>query len=154
MEKLLFEKKFSFVSSTWEQQKSLGELLSLKEQTILYFYPKDNTPWCSVEARDFTCMKQDFEALGFQIIGVSKDSIKSHEKFVQAKELDIILISDPDLLIHNAFWAYWEKKMCGKTCMGTIRSTFLLDKKGNILKEWKWVKAKGHVEKVFEEVAK
>ena len=154
MEKSLLEASFSLVSAKWEQQKTLGELLSLKKQTILYFYPKDNTPWCSVEAHDFSCMKQDFDALGIQIIGVSKDSTKSHEKFMQAKELDIILISDTDLVLHNAFWAYGEKKMCGKTCMGTIRSTFLLDKKGNILKEWRWVRAKWHVEKVLEEVGK
>lgn len=141
------------VISWWEYKKdTLKDLLSKTPRTILYFYPKDNTPWCSLEAKSFTCLKQSFSDLWIHIIWVSKDSIDSHNKFIEKQELDIDLISDPDLILHKEFWAYWEKNNYWKIVEWVIRSTFLLDDKGEILKAWKNVKATWHVEKVLKEI--
>jgi len=122
------------------------------KKTILYFYPKDNTPGCTKEAIDFTNLKKEFEDLGYQIVGVSKDSVETHKKFIQKHNLQISLISDPDLELHNKFWTYGEKKSYGKITMGTIRSTFVLGENCNILKEYRNVKATGHAERVLKEL--
>ena len=119
---------------------------------VLYFYPKDDTPWCTLEAQTFTRLKSDFSLLGIQIIGVSKDSEASHEKFITKCDLGIRLIADEDSSLHEQFWVIGEKKNYGKIYIGTIRSTFLLDEGGKILKEWRNVKATGHGEKVLREV--
>ena len=120
--------------------------------TLLYFYPKDDTPGCTLEAQTFTRLKSDFSLLGIQIIGVSKDSEASHEKFITKCDLGIRLIADEDSSLHEQFWVIGEKKNYGKIYIGTIRSTFLLDEGGKILKEWRNVKATGHGEKVLREV--
>lgn len=120
------------------------------KKIVLYFYPKDNTAGCTAEALDFTAHKDDFEKLGAVVIGVSKDSMKSHEKFIEKHSLDVELISDEDLSIQKEFDVWQMKKMCGKEYMGTVRSTFILDDEGNILKEFRNVKVKGHVEAVLE----
>jgi len=122
------------------------------EKTILYFYPKDNTPWCTKESKDFTELKKEFEKLWYKIIGVSKDSVNSHKKFIEKQSLDIPLISDPELLLHNKFWTYWEKKNYGKVSMWTIRSTFVLDEKCNIIKEYRNVKATNHAQRVLNDL--
>ena len=122
------------------------------KKTILYFYPKDNTPGCTKEAIDFTNLKKEFEDLGYQIVGVSKDSVETHKKFIQKHNLQIPLISDQDLELHNKFWTYGEKKSYGKITMGTIRSTFVLGENCNILKEYRNVKATGHAERVLKEL--
>jgi peroxiredoxin Q/BCP len=141
------------VVSMWEHKKdTLKNLLASHTKTILYFYPKDNTPWCSVEAKDFTCMKQKFDDLWIHIIWVSKDSLASHDKFIKDMELDIDLISDPELILHKEFGAFGEKNNYWKIVMWVIRSTFLLDNNGEIIRSWKNVKAKGHVEKVLKEI--
>lgn len=139
--------------------KSDGKIEKIKEKdickngkTILYFYPKDNTPWCTVEAKDFTNLKKEFQKLWYNIIWVSKDKISSHEKFLQKQELAIDLISDEDLILHKKFWAYGEKKSFWKTVVWVIRSTFILDKDCNIIKQYKNVKAKNHAEKVLKEL--
>ncbi len=130
----------------------LKNLLDKSSKTILYFYPKDNTPGCTLEAQDFTRLKKDFESLGIQIIGVSKDSESSHAKFRDKCNLGIELISDIDGKLHEAFGVIGEKKNYGKIYIGVIRSTFLLDQRGKILKEWRNVKAKGHAEKILKEL--
>ncbi len=130
----------------------LTNLLKKSPRTLLYFYPKDNTPGCTLEATDFTRLKWEFASLGTQIIGVSKDSEASHEKFVHSCGLGIELISDTDGSIHEQFGVIGEKKNYGKVYIGVIRSTFLLDQDGNILKEWRNVKATGHAEKVLREI--
>ena len=106
---------------------TLPTLLSRSPKTLLYFYPKDNTPGCTLEAQDFTRLKGEFANLGIQIIGVSKDSEVSHEKFTSSCNLGIDLISDTDGRLHEEFAVIGEKKNYGKAYIGIIRSTFLLD---------------------------
>lgn len=130
----------------------LSSLLKDSRKTLLYFYPKDNTPGCTLEAQDFTRLKKDFESLGIHIIGVSKDSDASHTKFRDSCSLGIDLISDTDGLLHDQFQVIGEKKNYGKVYIGVIRSTFLLGGDGKILKEWRNVKAKGHAEKILKEL--
>lgn len=109
-------------------QNLLSKVLFDSPRTLLYFYPKDNTPGCTLEAQDFTRLKNDFAKLGIQIIGVSKDSEVSHEKFTTSCGLGIPLISDVDGTLHEQFGVIGEKKNYGKVYIGVIRSTFLLDK--------------------------
>jgi peroxiredoxin Q/BCP len=130
-----------------------GKIYSLEsfrgKKLILYFYPKDNTPGCTSEAVDFTALKNEYEKEGFTIVGVSPDSVSSHAKFRTNHNLDIILLSDPDKKCAESYGAYGEKMNYGKTYMGIIRSTFVIDENGVILKAFKNVKAKGHADKVL-----
>lgn len=119
------------------------------ETTILYFYPKDNTSGCTQEACDFRENKNRWTSKA-QVVGVSPDSIKSHKSFKEKQNLNFILLSDPEHILSEAFGAWGEKSMYGKKYMGIIRSTFLIDKNGEVVKEWKKVKVKGHVEEVLE----
>ena len=119
---------------------------------MLYFYPKDNTPGCTTEANDFSQLAPEFEALGIQIIGVSKDSSASHAKFIENQMIAFELISDPNLDLHKYFWAYGEKNNYGKIVQWVIRSTFLLDQEGNILKEYRNVRAKWHAQRVLNDL--
>ena len=132
---------------------NLSSLLWESPRTLLYFYPKDDTPWCTLEAQDYTRLKSEFEKLGIQVIGVSKDSENSHAKFCNKYDLGITLVSDEDGSLHEQFGVIGEKKNYGKVYIGVIRSTFLLDSSGKILKEWRNVKATGHAEKVLREVS-
>lgn len=127
-------------------------MISASPYTILYFYPKDNTPGCSLEARTFSSLLSEFEQRGVQIIGVSRDSSDSHCSFISKQGLTIGLITDAELTLHRQFAARGEKKNYGKIYEGTIRSTFLLDSKGQILKERRNVKATGHAERVLKEI--
>ena len=131
---------------------NIRELTQGHEKTLLYFYPKDNTPGCTLEAQDFTRLKKDFEALGIHIIWVSKDSEASHAKFRESCSLGIDLIADTDSKLHEHFGVIGEKKNYGKVYVGVIRSTFLLDSSWKILHEWRNVKATGHAEKVLREI--
>jgi len=121
---------------------------------VLYFYPKDNTPGCSMEAMMFTKYKPEFEKNNTMIIGISKDSCSSHKKFIENKNLNLTLISDEDKEIHKEYGVWRTKKFMGREFLGTIRSTFLIDEKGKIRKIWDNVKVKGHVEEVLDEVKK
>jgi thioredoxin-dependent peroxiredoxin len=132
---------------------NLTSYLQKSSLTLLYFYPKDDTPGCTLEATDFTRLKWEFEALGIQIIWVSQDSESSHAKFCDKYDLGITLISDESWELHEKFAVIWEKKNYGKVYIGVIRSTFLLDSSGKILKEWKNVKATGHAEKCLREIS-
>lgn len=118
------------------------------QEIILYFYPKDNTSGCTQEACDF---RDNFNRLSSKatVIGVSPDSIKSHVKFKEKQSLNFILLSDPEHTLSEAFGAWGEKSMYGKKYMGIIRSTFILNPNGEIEKEWRKVKVKGHVEEVL-----
>ncbi|WP_135611840.1 thioredoxin-dependent thiol peroxidase [Methanococcoides sp. AM1] len=117
---------------------------------VLYFYPKDNTSGCSIEAMEFTKLKGDFEEEGAVVIGVSKDSQKSHQRFIEKKELGITLLSDESTELQQSYDVWQLKKMAGREYMGTVRTTFLIDPEGNIAKVWDKVKAKGHAGAVLE----
>jgi peroxiredoxin Q/BCP len=116
---------------------------------ILYFYPKDNTSGCTREAIGFSDKKKDFEKLGAIIIGISKDSPKSHIKFMEKHNLEIILLSDEEHKVIEVFGAWGLKKMYGREYYSTIRSTFIINPEGEIVKEWKKVKVNGHVDEVY-----
>ena len=116
---------------------------------ILYFYPRDNTPGCTIEAKDFTCLTEQFSNLNAITVGVSKDSIKSHNNFIAKHKLGIGLLSDPDHLVMEKYGVWQLKKMYGKESMGVVRSTFIIDPQGIIRKPWFKVKAKNHAEKVL-----
>lgn len=119
---------------------------------VLYFYPKDDTPGCTAEACDFRDNILKFKKLGIKMFGVSKDSLKSHEKFSEKYELPFPLISDEDGKICDAFETWVEKSMYGRKYMGIERRTYLVDEKGIIRAIWAKVKVKGHVEDVLKEI--
>lgn len=117
---------------------------------VLYFYPKDNTPGCTTEAKDFTMHRSEFQALGAQVVGVSPDSLKSHVKFTAKHELAIALLSDPDHALAEAYGVWGLKKFMGKEYMGIIRSTFLINPEQAIAQVWTKVRTKGHAAAVLE----
>jgi thioredoxin-dependent peroxiredoxin len=135
-----------------------GEKVSLSDFNgkwiILYFYPKDNTPGCTIEAIDFTARKAKFEKLNAVVLGVSKDSPKSHCNFMEKQNLTIILLSDEEKEVQQKYEAWGPKKFMGREFTGTLRSTVLINPKGKIAFHWKNVKAKGHAEEVLEKLRK
>jgi len=122
-------------------------------RTVLYFYPKDDTPGCTIEGREFTRLRADFEAKGVDVFGVSPDSARSHEKFIDKCSLGIPLVSDPDRVLIYSLDVWKEKSYIGRTYMGVERSTFLVGPDGTIEREWRKVKAPGHAAEVLEAVA-
>lgn len=122
------------------------------QKLVLYFYPKDNTSGCTIEAKGFTCLVDDFKGKGYLVIGVSRDSVKSHQNFILKQELNLLLLSDPNEELVKAFDVLKEKSMYGKKYMGIERSTFILDENGNITKEYRKVKAKDHAEQVLKAI--
>lgn len=121
----------------------------LKKYTVLYFYPKDSTPGCTTEGKDFSALHNEFESLNTQIFGVSMDSMKRHENFKAKQEFRFELISDPEAELCEIFGVYQLKKNFGKEYMGIVRSTFIIDPEGRLVKEWTKVKVKGHAEEVL-----
>jgi|TARA_B100001094_G_scaffold328816_1_gene390096 peroxiredoxin Q/BCP len=117
---------------------------------VLYFYPKDETPGCTVEACEFRDIYSEFNKLDCNIYGISPDDANSHQKFIDNHSLPFTLLCDPDKKMIQNYGVWGEKNMYGKKSMGIIRSTFLIDKDGILLKKWTNVKAKGHAEKVKE----
>ncbi|MEL6691706.1 MAG: peroxiredoxin [Pseudomonadota bacterium] len=117
---------------------------------VVYFYPRDNTPGCTTESIDFSERLTDFQALGVQIVGVSKDSLKSHANFKTKKDLTVVLASDEHADACEQFGVWVEKNMYGKKYMGIERSTFLVLSDGSIGAVWRKVKVKGHAEAVLE----
>jgi len=109
---------------------------------VLYFYPKDDTPGCTKEACDFTDALDDFKGLNASVIGVSADSIQSHQKFIQKYRLGITLLSDPEKVAHKAYGAWGLKKNYGKEYEGTIRSTFIISPEGLIAAKWSNVRVR------------
>ena len=130
-----------------EKEYSLNDFKGQK--VILYFYPKDNTSGCTQEACDFRDNINRLTSFA-TVIGVSPDSIKSHLKFKEKQSLNFILLSDPEHKLAEAFKVWVEKSMYGRKYMGIERSTFVLDENSNIIKEWRKVKVKGHVDDVIE----
>ncbi len=119
------------------------------KKLVLYFYPKDNTPGCTNETRDFGALHAAFAAAGCEVFGISRDSLKSHENFKAKLELPFELISDPDEVACSAFGVIKMKNMYGKQVRGIERSTFVLDADGRIAREWRGVKVAGHAEEVL-----
>ena len=119
-------------------------------RVVVYFYPKDDTSGCTIEAKDFTALAGDFTALGITVIGISKDSVKAHDKFIAKHDLGVILASDEGGTTCEDYGVWGEKQMYGKTYMGIERATFLIDGEGRIAKAWRKVSAKGHAEAVLD----
>lgn len=119
---------------------------------VLYFYPKDNTPGCTLEAMDFSKLKKDFEENNAVILGISKDSCESHQKFVDRMNLTINLLSDPEAEVQKMYGVYKPKKMFGKEILGSVRSTFLINPERKIVKIWDKVRSVGHADKVLQKL--
>jgi peroxiredoxin Q/BCP len=130
--------------------------LSLKDfkgkHLVLYFYPKDNTPGCTLEGQNFRDLQQEFQAANAEILGVSRDSVKMHENFKAKQGFTFDLLSDADEALCKQFDVIHEKNMYGRKVMGVVRSTFLIDDKGVLRREWRKVKVKGHADEVLEAI--
>src|SRR5579864_9479055 len=118
-------------------------------RTVLYFYPKDDNTGCTLEAREFTALLPEFAKRGAQVIGVSPDSERSHDRFTAKCLIGFPLLSDPDKQLCDAFGVWVEKSMYGRTYMGVERSTFLIAADGTVEREWRKVKASGHASQVL-----
>jgi len=118
--------------------------------TVLFLYPADDTPACTLEAKDFSDALPQFQAIGLQVLGLSKDSLKSHERFIQKHSLNVRLLSDESLQSIDKLGSWVEKSLYGRKYMGTDRSTFLIDPQGLVRHEWRKVKVKGHVAEVLQ----
>jgi len=116
---------------------------------VLYFYPKDNTPGCTQEGQDFAALYGDFQAAGIEVLGVSRDSIRSHEKFVCAYSFPFKLLSDPDETLCQSLGVIVEKSLYGRKYLGVDRSTFLFDAQGSLQQTWRAVKVKNHAAAVL-----
>jgi thioredoxin-dependent peroxiredoxin len=134
-----------------------GEKVSLKnfkgKKVVLFFYPKDNTPGCTAEACNLKDNYKDFTLNGFEILGVSADSEESHQKFISKYSLPFTLISDPEKHVLNLYNAWGEKKMYGKTYMGILRKTFIINERGYIEAIIEKVKTKDHTNQIFTELS-
>ncbi len=133
--------------ATSARQISLSELRG--KIVVIYFYPKDNTPGCTNESKDFAALNDEFSAAGCEIFGISRDSIKSHEHFKAKLELPFDLISDTDEVACEAFNVMKMKNMYGKQVRGIERSSFVIDAEGRIAREWRAVKVPGHAAEVL-----
>ena len=133
-----------------------GKKISLKDLkgkwVVLYFYPKDNTPGCTMEAVYFSHYKEEFEELNTVILGVSPDSIESHCKFIDKHAVTIILLSDTDKTVIQKYGVWEKKKLYGKEYFGVRRSTFIIDNDGKIAWMWKKVKVENHIQEVLEKL--
>lgn len=123
------------------------------QKVILYFYPKDNTSGCTLEAKAFRDHLEDFKKLGYAVLGVSRDSIKKHCNFRDKNELNFPLLSDEEEKVVNLYGVLKEKSMYGRKYMGIERSTFIIDEKGNLVKEYRKVKAASHVNDLLKDLA-
>ena len=122
------------------------------QNVVIYFYPKDSTPGCTLEGQDFRDLHAKFRRQKTVILGVSRDSLASHEKFREKQQFPFDLISDPDEALCKHFDVIHEKTLYGKKFMGIVRSTFLIDDKGKLRKEWRKLKVKGHADEVLDAV--
>lgn len=140
---------FSLIGSD-KKEHSLSEYKGKK--IILYFYPRDNTPGCSTEACDFRDNNSTIQDMNAIVIGVSRDSLKSHDKFIEKFNLPFLLLSDEDETLCNLFGVIKEKNMYGKKVMGIERSTFIINEEGVLVKEYRKVKVKGHIDTILEDL--
>ena len=122
---------------------------SLKQYLVIYFYPRDNTPGCTNEAKDFSKLYKEFKKLNCEIVGISKDSIESHQKFISNFKIPFRLLSDEKIIALKKYGAWGEKSMYGKKFMGIKRTTVLINPKGKIIKIWNNVKVKDHAKEVL-----
>ncbi len=133
--------------ATGDQMLGIGDFPG--QQLVVYFYPKDNTPGCTTESQDFAAHYQAFRDCNTEILGVSRDSLKSHENFRAKYQLPFALLSDTDEVLCRYFDVIKEKNMYGRKLMGIERSTFLIDAEGKLRQQWRKVKVPGHVEAVL-----
>ena len=138
---------FALKSTNGENQK-LKDLLG--KYVVIYFYPKDDTPGCTIETNDFNKLLPKFKKLNCEIFGISKDTIKSHDKFREKFKIKFDLLSDEEIKVLKKYKVWGKKKFMGREFMGIIRSTILIDKKGKITKVWDNVKVKDHAKEVLE----
>ena len=136
--------------ATGDQRLSLSDFKG--RNLVIYFYPKDNTSGCTRESEDFRDLYAQFQAAKTDILGVSRDSVKSHENFRNKYQFPFHLLSDSDELLCKQFDVIHEKKMYGRTYMGLVRSTFLIDSKGVLKQEWRKVRVPGHAQAVLEAI--
>lgn len=140
----------------FELPASNGKIVTLKEfrgkNVILYFYPKDNTPGCTTEACSFRNSFENFSKENTVILGISRDSVNKHNSFIEKYSLPFLLLSDENGKVCEEYEVWQLKKMMGKEYMGIVRSTFLINKEGDIVKEWRKVKLNGHIEEVLKYV--
>ena len=130
------------------------EISKMKKNIIIYIYPKDHTPGCTLESRDFSKLNNLFKKRKTLVVGISKDSISSHLKFKKKHNLKFDLLSDEKLLVIKKYGAWGKKKFLGKNYLGIIRSTFLINSKGKLLKIWTNVRVKDHAKEVLAELKK
>ena len=154
MEKKLEGKKCPIFKGDSTSNKTISNKDFLGKNLVIYFYPKDSTPGCTTEGQDFRDNYKNFKKLNTDILGVSRDSVKSHENFKQKQSFPFELLSDPEEIMCKAFDVMKLKSMYGREYMGVDRSTFLISSEGKIIKEWRSVKVKGHVDEVLDEVKK
>ena len=138
---------FTLPSTNGENQK-LKDLLG--KYVVIYFYPKDDTPGCTIETNDFNKLLPKFKKLNCEILGISKDTIKSHDKFREKFKIKFDLLSDEETKVLKKYKVWGKKKFMGREFMGIIRSTILIDKKGKIIKVWDNVKVKNHAKEVLD----
>ena len=136
------------VPSTTNNKYSLKD--SIGKYVVLYFYPKDDTPGCTIETNDFNKLLSKFQKLDCEVYGVSKDSLKSHGKFRDKYKIKFDLLADEEIKVLKKYKVWGKKKFMGREFMGIIRSTYLIDKKGKIIKVWANVKVKDHAKEVLE----
>ena len=134
--------------STSKDKYSLKD--SIGKYVVIYFYPKDDTPGCTIETNDFNKLLSKFKKLQCDVYGISKDSLKSHYKFKDKYKIKFDLLADEELKVLKKYKVWKKKQFMGREFMGVVRTTYLLDKKGQILRVWNNVKAKGHADEVLE----
>ena len=134
--------------STNKKEYSLKD--SLGKYVIIYFYPKDDTPGCTIETNDFNKLLPKFKKLNCEILGISKDNLKSHDKFRDKYKIKFDLLADEEIKVLKKYKVWAKKKFMGREFMGIVRTTFLIDKKGKIIKIWNNVKVKDHAKEVLE----
>jgi len=134
--------------STSNNEYSLKD--SLGKYIVLYFYPKDDTPGCTIETNDFNKLLTKFKKLNCEILGISKDNLKSHDKFRDKYKIKFDLLADEEIKVLKKYKVWGKKKFMGREFMGIVRTTFLIDKKGKIIKIWNNVKVKDHAKEVLE----
>ena len=134
------------------QPEPLGDTPLRGQHVVIYFYPKDSTPGCTLEGQDFRDLHAKFRRQNAVVLGVSRDSLASHEKFRDKQSFPFDLVSDPDETLCRRFDVIQEKTLYGRKFMGVVRSTFLIDSAGKLRNEWRGVKVKGHAAEVLEAV--
>jgi len=142
-------KAYNFtLPSTNKKNYSLTD--SIGKYVVLYFYPKDDTPGCTIETNDFNKLLSKFKKLDCEVYGISKDSLKSHDKFREKYKIKFDLLADEDIKVLKKYKVWGKKKFMGREFMGIIRTTYLIDKKGRTLNVWNNVKVKDHAKEVLE----